>query len=40
VGDRAEGRETLPVDLDDDGHDEVVFFCPVCADREFHTAGG
>ncbi len=23
------------VDVDDDGHDEVVFFCPGCAAREF-----
>jgi hypothetical protein len=23
------------VDLDDDGNDEVVFFCPRCAAREF-----
>jgi hypothetical protein len=25
----------LLVDLDDDGQDEVVFYCPVCAEREF-----
>jgi hypothetical protein len=23
-------------DLDDDGQDEVVFYCPVCAGHEFH----
>jgi hypothetical protein len=23
------------VDLDDDGEDEVVFFCPECSVREF-----
>jgi hypothetical protein len=23
------------VDVDDDGQDEVVFFCPRCAAREF-----
>ena len=23
------------VDLDDDGADEVIFFCPRCATREF-----
>jgi hypothetical protein len=28
------GQEHL-VDLDDDGEDEVVFYCPRCADREF-----
>jgi len=27
------------VDLDDDGEDEVVLFCPRCADREFGTKG-
>ena len=32
----AEGREALLVDLDDDGQDEVVFYCTVCAEREFH----
>jgi hypothetical protein len=26
------------VDLDDDGQDEVVFFCPGCAVREFGKA--
>jgi predicted RNA-binding Zn-ribbon protein involved in translation (DUF1610 family) len=34
---RAEGWEALLVDLDDDGQDEVVFYCPVCAEREFHS---
>jgi hypothetical protein len=28
------------VDLDDDGADEVVFFCPDCAAREFGVEGG
>ena len=27
-------------DLDDDGQDEVVFYCPACAEREFHCAEG
>jgi hypothetical protein len=27
----------LLVDLDDDGQDEVVSFCPVRAEREFHA---
>lgn len=27
------------VDLDDDGRDEVAFFCPACAVREFGTRG-
>jgi hypothetical protein len=34
---RAEGWEALLIDLDDDGQDEVVFYCPVCAEREFHA---
>jgi hypothetical protein len=34
---RAQGWEALLVDLDDDGQDEVVFYCPVCAAREFHS---
>jgi predicted RNA-binding Zn-ribbon protein involved in translation (DUF1610 family) len=34
---RAQGWEGLLVDLDDDGQDEVVFFCPTCAEREFHA---
>jgi hypothetical protein len=29
------GWEGHLVDLDDDGEDEVVFFCPACAAREF-----
>ena len=33
---RAEGWEAFLVDLDDDGQDEVVFYCTVCAEREFH----
>lgn len=24
-------------DLHDDGQDEIVFYCPACADREFGT---
>ena len=35
---RAEGWEALLVDLDD-GEDEVFFYCPVCAEREFHCTG-
>ena len=27
------------VDLDDDGDDEVLFFCPRCAEREFGIKG-
>jgi hypothetical protein len=34
---RAEGWEALLVDLDDDGQDEVVFYCPVWAAHEFHS---
>ena len=33
---RAERWEALLIDLDDDGQDEIVFYCPVCAEREFH----
>ena len=33
----AEGWEAHLADLDDDGQDEVVMYCPVCAEREFHT---
>jgi|GEM_PF-6566273 len=36
---RAEGWEGHLVDLDDDGDDEVVFFCLTCADREFGYPG-
>jgi hypothetical protein len=36
---RAVGWEAFLVDLDDDGQDEVVFHCPVCAEREFHSVG-
>ena len=32
----AKGWEALLVDLDDDGQDEVAFYCAVCAEREFH----
>jgi RNA polymerase subunit RPABC4/transcription elongation factor Spt4 len=31
----ARGWHGYLVDTDDDGADEVVFFCPRCADREF-----
>jgi hypothetical protein len=31
----AQGWEAYLADLDDDGQDEVVFYCPVCAEREF-----
>jgi hypothetical protein len=34
---RAMGWETLLVDLDDDGENEVVFYCPACAEHEFHA---
>jgi hypothetical protein len=38
---RASGWRGYLVDLDDDGRDEVVFFCPACAAREFgRPAGG
>jgi len=32
---RVRGWQGHLVDLDDDGHDEVVFFCPRCVAREF-----
>jgi hypothetical protein len=32
------GWQGYVVDLDDDGQDEVVFFCPGCAAREFGNA--
>jgi hypothetical protein len=31
----ASGWRCYIVDIDDDGRDEVVLFCPVCAAREF-----
>jgi hypothetical protein len=34
-GDGAFGWEGHLCDLDDDGEDEVAFFCPACAEREF-----
>jgi hypothetical protein len=34
----ASGWQGYLVDLDDDGRDEVVFFCPGCAAREFGKA--
>jgi RNA polymerase subunit RPABC4/transcription elongation factor Spt4 len=33
--DHGRGWRGYLVDLDDDGADEVVFFCPRCAAREF-----
>jgi hypothetical protein len=30
-----QGWQGHVVDLDDDGEDEVAFFCPGCAEREF-----
>jgi hypothetical protein len=35
----AAGWQGHLVDLDDDGRDEVAFFCPACAAREFGTRG-
>ena len=32
----AQGWEAHLADLDDDGQDEVVLYCPVCAEYEFH----
>ena len=33
----ARGWEAHLADLDDDdGEDELLFYCPVCAEREFH----
>jgi hypothetical protein len=37
--DPADGWEGHLVDLDDDGEDEVAFFCPRCAAREFYARG-
>lgn len=34
----ATGWQGYLVHLDDDGQDEVVFFCPGCAAREFGNA--
>jgi hypothetical protein len=31
----ARGWQAYLADIDDDGRDEVVLFCPPCADREF-----
>jgi hypothetical protein len=31
----ASGWQAHLVDVDDDGEDEVVFYCPHCAAREF-----
>jgi hypothetical protein len=33
------GWQAHVVDLDDDGEDEVVLFCPRCAEREFGAKG-
>ena len=38
-GGTAAGWQGHLVDLDDDGRDEVAFFCPACAAREFGTRG-
>jgi hypothetical protein len=35
---RAEGWHAYLVDLDEDGHDEVALYCPICAAREFGRA--
>jgi hypothetical protein len=32
---RASGWRGYLIDVDDDGADEVVFYCPRCAAREF-----
>ena len=34
--DDARGWEAHLVDKDDDGQDEVVYYCPRCAAREFY----
>ena len=34
---QARGWEAHICDLDDDGQDELVVFCPRCAQREFHS---
>ena len=39
AGGTAAGWQGYLVDLDDDGRDEVAFFCPACAAREFGTRG-
>jgi len=33
----AKGWEAHLADLDDDGQDEVVVYCPVCAERKFKS---
>jgi len=35
AGESATRWQGYLVDVDDDGQDEVVFFCPACAAREF-----
>jgi hypothetical protein len=35
AGGGARGWQAYLADLDDDGRDEVVLFCPSCAYREF-----
>jgi hypothetical protein len=35
----AAGWQGHLVDLDDDGRDEVAFFCPACVAREFGRPG-
>lgn len=32
----AAGWEAHVVDVDDDGQNDLVFYCRVCAEREFH----
>lgn len=39
ISDGERGWQGYLVDLDDDGEDEVLFFCPRCAEREFGTKG-
>lgn len=36
---RERGWEGHLVDLDEDGEDEILFFCAACATREFGTDG-
>jgi len=33
---KAYGWEAHRCDLDDDGQDDILVYCPVCAVREFH----
>jgi hypothetical protein len=36
TNDEARGWEAHRYDVDDDGADEILFYCPACAVREFH----